>query len=475
MKRIMKLLCVLLMLAFLLPVISACKNNNVDEQDPTDTDPASNEVAGIAKKDYNADFTIINPDSGLYSKYYWSEDMSESSNISAANYRRETAIEEHLGIEIYHETFELAEGVLLSKLETAHLGGLDAQQLALTHSFQDLVSLMSSGYLLDLEEVPGISMNEEYWNLSVMESVTYQGHSYLGSSSFILHRPTFILFNKDMAELYDDVGTDKLYQHAREKTWTLDQMYTYVQLVDVSLNDTLTDPMQGTYGFSTLLDWEMCSFVTASGYTHVTVDDDGKYQLKSFNNDIFNIFKKIVTITDSNYFYGYKLNSGKQINMDTGRVFFSTASVETMISQMLDSEVPLGVLPYPTIEEGMTTQNLDWAGYFVIPAVVKDRQMSGEVAELLSYYGETEIKHEFYDVLLGLRASKNPQDTEMLDLVFDNLVGERALTFLNSGSGALSKIFYVVPRMISGNEKAMASWYATNYTAAQNQLDELDQ
>ena len=475
MKNLIKLLCFLLAIATMLPIMVACKDENQPSQNPQDTSETPSEIAGISQKNYNADFTILNPSDGLFAKYYWSEDMSKSSNMDIANYEREAAIEEHLGIEIYHETYDIAEGVLYQKLEQMSLAGDDTYQFVMTHSFQDLVSMMTAELLVDFQDVSTVSFNEEYWNLEIMKSLQYRGGMYLGSSSFILHRPTFILFNKTMADAYEGVSSDALYQHVRDKKWTLDQMFAYAKLVDISLNDTLANPMDGTYGFVSDKNWEMCSFATASGYTHVSVNSEGVYELKAFNETIFNIFKKVVAITDSNYFYGWNWNQPEKIlDMETGRAFFSTASVEVMIDQMLTSEVPLGVLPYPTVAEGMVTKNLDWAGYFIIPNTVKNLEMSGEVLELLSYYGETEIKHEFYDVLLGLRASKEPQDAEMLDLIFDNLAAEPALTFLNSGYSKMAQIFYVIPYMITQNEKAMASWYAKYHGPANIELDKLN-
>lgn len=474
MKTYIKLVCLLLAFACALPLITACSYDNGDtteSNDETDID----ELAGISAKNYNKDFNILNPDADLYVDYYWSEDLADGSNISYANFEREAAIEEHLGIEIYHETFNRKEGVLLTTLETAHLAGDDVYQLVLTHTFQDLVSLMSQSYLLDLSEIPEISMNDEYYNNNIMETVAYQGKKFLGSSDLILHSPTVILFNKQMADSFSEVGSDTLYQHVRDKTWTIDQMFTYAKLANVSLNDTLADPMEGTYGFVSQIDWEMTSFVAASGYRHVTVDSNGKYALRTFNEDIFKIFQKIVTVTDSKYFYGWAWNEGaKAISMDTGRVFFGTAGVETMIQQMLNSDIKLGVLPYPTVESGMISQNLDWAGYFCIPASVEDQTLSGEVVELLSYYGETMIKHEFYDVLLGNRAADEMQDQEMLELIFDNLVAEPALAFLNTGHTDMAYIYYVVPRLINLKQKAMSSWYAQYYGVAKSQVDQLN-
>lgn len=474
MKKMQKLLCLLLALLMVLPVLAACKK---DKQSDTDQSTKQQDtIAGIAKKNYNKEFTIVNPKDTVYDTYYWAEDNSDSSNIAIANYQREVAIEEHLGIEIYHVTLDSSEGVLYQAFEQMHFAGNDDYQLALTHPFVDLVSLMGADYLVDLSEIPEISLNSDYYNLNIMESIKYQGHMYLGSSSMILHTPMVILFNKQIADSYEEVGSDKLYQHVRDKTWTMDQMFTYAQLIDISLNASEADPMYGKYGFVSNIDTEMCSFVSASGYFHVSIDEDGVYQLQNFNENIFNIFKKFVAITDSEYFYGWKWHeTTKKLTMDTGRAFFSAASQDYMIDQMTTSEIPLGVLPYPTIETGMTSQNQDWSGYFIIPTTVTDKPLCGEVVELFSYFGETKIKYEFYDVLLGLRASQEPQDTEMLELIFDNLVVDPALAFLNKGDGDLSRIFYIVPFMIRDNEKAMASWYAKYYDAAKIHLDEVNE
>ena len=141
-----------------------------------------------------------------------------------------------------------------------------------------------------------------------------------------------------------------------------------------------------------------------------------------------------------------------------------------MIPLMLESEIPIGVLPYPTIEAGMSYQSLDWAGYFAVPRAIANTQMSGEVAELLSWYGENTIKNEFYNVLLGLRASNEPEDREMLALIFDNLVADPALPYMNEGASPVAYIFYVISRMLSKGERGMAGWYAQYYDPAQAAL-----
>ena len=182
MKKTQKLFCLLLAVITVLPVFAACKK---DEQtnNGTTTDE-QNTIAGIAQKDYGRDFTIVNPIDNFYDDYYWSEDEGDSSNIAIANYRRELVIENHLGIEIFHETLPSDEGVLYSTLEQMNLSGSDDYQLAMTHPFVDLVSLMSAEYLKDLSEVSQISMNDEYY-ISIS-----QQHL---KTQYIFYNPFFIL------------------------------------------------------------------------------------------------------------------------------------------------------------------------------------------------------------------------------------------------------------------------------------------
>ena len=143
MKKITKTLCLLLAVLMLLPVFAACnKNEQKKPEETTTATPADTKIADISKKNYNKDFTIVNPEDDNFTNYYWSEDYNSSSNIALANYEREVAIEDHLGIEIYHETLSPDSGVLYSTLERNHMAGLDAYQLVFTHPFVDLVSLM---------------------------------------------------------------------------------------------------------------------------------------------------------------------------------------------------------------------------------------------------------------------------------------------------------------------------------------------
>ena len=473
-KRFIKILCLVLVVTMTVPMLFACKKDDEKVNGDSGAVDTLDGIAGIPQQNYGKDFNVYQGNFGVYENYFWSDGVG-SSNISKANYERELAIEEHLGIEIYQETYEIKEGGLFAVIEQQSLAGLDDYQVVLTHQYVDLFTLAFSGHLSDIDELPGVSMNEEYWDISHMEATEFQGHKYLGSSSFMLHQPTMVMFNKKMANSFQDVGEDKMYEHVREKTWTIEQMWTYAKMVDISGNENLRDPIEGTYGYAAETNWQMNAFPTASGYLHMTRNSQGDYELKNFNETMFNIFREIVVMTDSEYYYGWDWSKqDRAIRMSTGRAFFSTVGTEEVITNMANTVDPLGILPYPTLEKGMDYISLDWSGFFIDPTTVTDKKMVGETLELLSYYGETKIKTEYYDVVLGLRAADEPQDSEMLELIFDSMVVEPALAYCNSGGSAISSVFYTIPYMILNNQKAMASWYAGCYGNAKKMVDQIN-
>ncbi len=54
--------------------------------------------------------------------------------------------------------------------------------------------------------------------------------------------------------------------------------------------------------------------------------------------------------------------------------------------------------------------------------------MIGETLEMLSYYSE-EVNIAFYEKMLGKQVAEAPQDRKMLDIVWDSVCSELALTY----------------------------------------------
>lgn len=470
-----KVLCLLLTLLLLSGTLVGCSGKEDENGEGTGTlsvtaEDKYSDLPDIPVGQFGGDFNILYPETQIYQTYYFAEDYTGIA-VSDANYRRQMNIEEHLGVKLKF----IAGGEhkdIATKISTTAMSGDDSYQMALTHCYIGVLGMAMGDYLLDYQDIEYVDLDAEWWNKSQMKQVNIEGKLYFGTNSFIFHEPNVILFNKTIANQYPDIGADALYEHVENKTWTLEQMKVYASRISVDSNDD-SKPEEGTYGFTSQLDFELCAFMAVNDYYIADSNGDGTYTLKKYNQTIENLYSQIKGLMDQKYSYGWKWSKNQEgaIKIDTGRTFFTTASLPDCITYTIEKKVSIGILPYPTLEEGRDYQMLDWAGFVVIPSSVAKPEVSGAVAELLAYYGEKDLKTEFYDVLLGTRSADNLKDSEMLDLIFDSLVCDPGMNLLNVETNAMAQIFYAIPRAIKSGEGGLSSWFGTYYNTAKNALN----
>lgn len=465
MKRIISLLLAILMLLTCLIGCANAEDTETADGTSVSTDADAEDFPDIPKQDNGGkEFNIIYPKWSLYEKYYFS-DAINGDVVGDQNYIRQTAVEEHLGIKIVPiaTTNDAFGGIIdvINRVKTATLSGTEEYQMALTHCFNALTTAACEGHFADFNEMPNVDLEAEYWRGEQMGSVAIQGARYFGTGSFMIPEPCIMLFNKDIVDSFPDISSDALYQSVHDKTWTLEKMKLYASKVTT----------EGSHGFTTAGDWELIALMTAEGYYTATQDSEGEYELLDFNEKIDNICRAVDALVEASYAYRCPAEEKDSI-MIGGDAMFATTALSTCISIVSSSSYKMGILPYPSISEGVEHQNLDWAGYMVIPSIVADKELAGAVAELLCYYGEKNVYPAFYDKLLGSRTAQNLPDVEMLDLIFDNLVLDPGLAFLDGAQSQLGYIFYVIPKNVGiEGEPNIASYYKKYYKTAKLQLD----
>lgn len=462
-----KLISIVLAIVILLPCLFGCATTETEETTSNDevvTTSRYEDFPDIAKQDNGGkQFNIIYPQWMLYENYYFAEEYS-GELVDKANYERDVSIEEYLGIDLVSMSGGDIDSTI-NKIKTAKMGGMDDYQLALTHCYSSVISAATGGFFEDLSNTPNLNLDAKYWRKEQMQSVAIDGAMYLGTGSYIIPDPCVMLFNKDMISKYGDLSVDDLYQSVVDKKWTVEKLKLYASHVAVDVNENI-DPKDGTYGFTTMDDWTLCSFMAPSNYFIVEPTSNGKYDLLDFNERIDNIIDVVGSLYSSDYTYVWSSANPYPITVGSGRTMFVTESLSDTIKTVSLSESHAGILPIPAIEEGMEHQQLDWAGYVVIPSSVVDKQLSGAVLELLCYFGEKDVYPAFYEKILGSRTADAPKDAEMIDIIFDSLVLDPGLAFLNNGASAMANIFYVVPRVLKRGGEGVSSWYEKNYDAA---------
>ena len=482
MKRIISLLLVILLLGTLLV---GCKKDLVDNTDPQQTNEVAsdneefNDFPNIEKKDNGGkDFTILYATRQLYQKYYFAIE-SNGELINDINFERQTLINDHLGINIVPMPIEDIHEVG-ERLQMASKSGDVPYQLALTHSFVGVASNATSGNLHDFGQVQCLNLDADYWRKDSMKSIAIGGKMYLGSGRCMLYEPTVTLFNKDMINNADaSFNADDLYQLVRDKKWTIDNLKYYAQAVSPEQNADVAVG-EGVYGYVSYNDWEVCSFMAASNHFAVTRDQQsGKLVTTPFTQKLHDIFIEVKSLFDAPYTYWYSPNTPQSsanpssVVMQDGRAMFATVSIANAINVISNSESKIGILPNPAYAEGQDIKSLDWSGFVTIPISVKDIELSGAVVELLCYYGNKLVYPAFYDKLLGTRTAENWTDAEMLDFIFDSMVSDPGLTFIET-SDDMYNMFYIFSKLISKNSTEVSSFVKSFEKGATKHLQKME-
>ena len=464
-----KFISLFLSVLFLLTCLVGCaaqEKENTDTIDTVSTNAETDDFPDIPKQDNGGkEFNILYPKWSLYDGDYYFADGMNGAVVGDQSFIRMKVVEEHLGIKIVPTvtTNDMWGGVIdvMKRVKISGMSDTDDYQMVLTHCFNGITSTATEGYLLDYANLPNIDLDADYWRKEQMASIAINGAMYFGSGSFIIPDPCLMLFNKETIKSFSNLSSDDLYQSVRDKTWTIEKLKQYASNINAEDN----------YGFSTIVDWELIAFMASEGYYSATKNSDGEFELLDFNEKIDNICLKVEELVEASYSHKCEAIEERDRIMTSGKTMFTTAGLSYSINMVSNSRSAIGILPYPSITEGVESQNLDWSGYMVIPATVKDKKLTGAVSELLCYYGEKNVYPAFFDKLLGGRTANNVEDVEMLDLIFDNLVFDPSLTFCDAADSHLGFLFYVVPRTVRAEGGVnVASYFGEFYASASEKL-----
>ena len=195
-SRLIALSLSLLMLLSSAAILSSC-NNTADEKESTeakgnvsvesqtvaDSETSDSEVHPyIASKNYNDEFYLhILPDVNPPESYWVEEGKNDL--LSEAIFERQQKIYEYLGVEVIGtRTGNYTQYV--EPFTTAVKNKDGSVDLLISHVHTGVGGLVSENYLTDYNNVPGVMIEEDYWNQEFMENIAVNDHKYLGFNDF---------------------------------------------------------------------------------------------------------------------------------------------------------------------------------------------------------------------------------------------------------------------------------------------------
>ena len=148
---------------------------------------------------------------------------------------------------------------------------------------------------------------------------------------------------------------------------------------------------------------------------------------------------------------------------------FYSSLISELEGKLLNTGIEFGILPYPMFDENQKEvgyRSLQWGGYQCIPSYVEDFNMVGDTLEVLSFYSDP-VNVAFYEKLLGKQASDRPDDSRMLDIVWEGICADIAQTYNMD-------ILYMVPILTkAGTDQALSSYIASNEKSVNKKIKQI--
>ncbi len=479
MKRTVRVFTCLLALLMLVSMAVACEQKEPEtgekqtaategSVDASVTETEGEAIPEIEKKDYN-DTVFLEVSGGL--DYMWAEKRDQSV-VTEAIYDRQVKIQDHIGVEIMGK---LAEG----DHEHYHEGFCNSQKtkdgsidIFFAGSYMSVPLIIRSGYVRNLKNVSGLNLDAEYWNTAYMESIALKDRYYLGYNDFTIPKTYVISFNKELMEKYNDALDESIYDTVRGYRWTVDKMISLSRLVYIDrTGDGKTQ--DDTFGITGQQWMPFINFVQASDMQLVDMNESGDYVVSVYNDEnrekTTTLIDKLKEMAGSDSaWFRYRIEPTPMIGLETGRTLMSLI-MTTGLEDYLQYELSFGVLPYPMYDEyqkDVGYRSLNFDGYLTIPSYLRNEEMIVDTVELLAFWGEP-VRIALFEKMLGKQVSDSPDDSAMLDIVWDGICSDFGLTYSHL-VGALDNNLYMMPTLTNPKGSEQAASYIAGYTRGAN-------
>ncbi len=467
----------ILLAALMCLSIVACATGESDETKSETSGAASSEtestteyVPPIETKNYDCDFNIVIGGTFIADLILLEQEDNTGDALDTAVYERAVKIEEKLGVTcVLQDAGDWLQysGNVIRTVQAND----DDYQLVLTPVYQGVCDLITKNVLLNFDELPAVNLDAPYWSKQLMDDIMIQDQHILGYNDACLSDVNLIVFNKQLQENFQ---VESPYTLVREKTWTLDKMMTMASGIHVD-DGNGSWGAEDTYGITGWGWVPLISLVTSSGMRIVDRNADGDYVI-SYDNNKERMLELIDTVfelynADYSFFWKSVPAAGTQVDFSAGTSLFQFFSSKSL-TNFRDKDIRFGVLPYPMFVESQGKyETLNWNGLMTVPNTVRNRDMVGEVLELMAYY-TAPVKNAYYEDLLSAKLADAPDDVEMLDIIWSTQVSDVGIFTCNS-STQMDNLVYMIPKMCEAGNNTYSSYLQGNTKAAQRNLDKV--
>ena len=409
------------------------------------------------------EFTILNAENFWDMYTYLDFEQMTGEIIDDAIYNRNRFLEDKYRFRM--NVIEVIPDDLFSKINTAVASQDDTYDITYALG-RNLNSLVSSGALMNLRDIPEMRLDEEWWNQSMIKSAEigkdraiYFAHNYFSLSSF--DNVWTIFFNETML---DSLGQPMPYDTVRAGKWTMDVFLKTLKLgANLNGDESFTYSATGkaTYGCASF--WRLCtSMLTGAGISPVSTDKDGIPYLTLESDRFYEAADKLASFfkTEGDYLEANEANEKnyQKIFMAGRALFLGGGIMSSSIFREMNDD--FGILPLPKLDESQNDYYA-WMNYDVntmcVPVTNSDPTRTGIIIDALCYLSWRDVLPNYYNIRVSQKSLRNDDSIEMLKIIHNSLVYDAG----NAYGWTLDLMNQVRSAIVAGNPD-VASTIASN-------------
>ena len=400
--------------------------------------------------------------------YYFFADEETGDVMNDAIYERRRNVEEALNVVLQHE-LKLDYTDVPKALRTAVLASDDAYDQVLLHCIEGVSTSVSSGYLYNLDELPYLNMEADWWNREQMDALRLGNNTYFAVNDYMVPYPFIIYFNQEIVEALDLTNP---YESVQAGTWTLDVFAGMAKAAISDLNgDGVIDYQNDRLGIASTETSKYVSFLPAVEQFITDRDKDDRIYLSMNTEKTQQVIEIFHELNTSDVCYVTWNVNEPQLQMETGRVLFYMNGPDEL-ERLRDCDVNFGFVPYPKWDETQKEyRSMDFGGLMCVPTTISDPEMVGAVLELLAWDSENNVVPTYYNTLLEGKFAQDKTAASMLRLIFDSICYEVGGNYFGFSAGCGDLFFAVSNVAFRNNSSDFASYYAKNEKSANKTIE----
>ena len=407
-----KIIAAILLAAIIFSAVACSENHNGETESGSESEKEISDSGSCYPYEEQTEdfggytFLILTEDED---EKYWANplivpDGYNSDLVNDAMYVRNLYVEKLFNIKI--EDVEVSEDDIHDYALKAVMSSDDIYDLIM-YPVDTVSAAISEDYLVDLQSIPEIHLDEEWWDSNTVEEGTINGKLFFATGDLCLFpfEASWVLYFNE--EIMQNLKLEMPYSLGREGRWTVDRLFEYcIAAADLNGDGETVGLGSHSQVYQALLYGCDEDFISYSD--GLPEFDDGGERLINAANKIADLICTDGAFTESGmdaFREGKFLFYGETLGWIDG----------------LRSFEPLGVMPFPKYDENQSDYKsmvATWGTLLtVIPTTKAEVYRTGAITDRLAYESHYRLLEPYYDKYLTQKGARNEDSAEMLEII----------------------------------------------------------